>query len=117
LIALLAVNYIYFVPTIGFLFTPWIAISSFVMVPLIYLALSLLAHLIGLTGNPATSNVIVQVFLPVFASLMINLGIHNVLNAASWPFTMASLGLAVVTGIIAILLRPRLTRERIVLSR
>ncbi|MDY6917705.1 MAG: ABC transporter permease subunit [Chloroflexota bacterium] len=117
LIALVAVNYAYFVPTLGFLFTPWIAISSFVALPLIYLSLSLLVHVIGLTGNPATGNVIVQVFLPVFAALIINLVVHGVLDAASWPFTLANLGLAVVIGIIAFLLRTRLTRERIVLSR
>jgi hypothetical protein len=78
--------------------------------------LSLLAHVIGLTGKSATGNVIVQVFLPVFVSLMINLGVHHVLDAASWSFTLANLGLAAVIGIIAILLRQRLTRERIVLS-
>lgn len=117
LIALVAVNYVYFVPTTGFLLTPWIVISSFVAL-LIYLGLSLLVHVIGLTGNPATGNAIVQIFLPVFASLMINLGgVHGVMDAASWPFTLANLGLAVVIGIIAMLLRPRLTRERIVLSR
>ena len=117
LIALVAVNYVYFVPTTGFLLTPWIAISSFVALPLIYLGLSLLVHVIGLTGSPATGNAIVQIFLPVFASLTISLGVHQVLDAVSWPLTLASLGLAVVIGIIAILLRPRLTRERIVLSR
>lgn len=116
-IALVAVNYVYFVPTMGFLLTPWIAISSFVALPLIYLGLSLLVHVVGLTGNPATGNVIVQVFLPVFAALIINLGVRDILDAASWPLTLASLGLAVLIGIVAILLRPRLTRERIVLSR
>jgi len=74
-------------------------------------------HLIGLTGKPATGNVIVQVFLPVFSSLMINLMVHNVLDATSWSFALANLSLAVVIGVIAILLRPRLTAERIVLSR
>jgi hypothetical protein len=117
LISLLAVNYIYFVPEIGFLLTPWMAVSCFVAAPLIYLSLSLLAHVIGLSGKPATGNVIVQVFLPVFVSLMINLGVHRVLDAASWSFALANLGLALVIGVIAILLRPRLTRERIVLSR
>jgi hypothetical protein len=116
LISLIVVNCIYFVPRIGFLFNPWIAISSFVAVPLVYLSLSLLVHLIGLTGKPATGNVIVQVFLPVFASLMINLGVHSVLDATSWSFTVANLGLAVLIGVIAVLLLPRLTRERIVLS-
>jgi hypothetical protein len=116
LISLLAVNYIYFVPRIGFLVTPWIIVTSFVALPLIYLSLSLLVHLIGLTGKPATGNVIVQIFLPVFASLMINLGVRHILEAASWSFALANFGLAAVIGVIVILLRPRLTRERIVLS-
>jgi ABC-2 type transport system permease protein len=116
-ISLMVVNYIYFVPEIGFLLNPWIAISSFFGVPLIYLSLSMLVHLIGLTGKPATGNVIVQVFLPVFTSLMINLGIHHVLDATSWYFTLTNLGIAAVVGVVVIFLRPRLTKERIVLSR
>jgi ABC-type Na+ efflux pump permease subunit len=115
-IALIAINYIYFVPKIGFLITPWIAISSFVAVPLIYLCLSLLVHLIGLAGRPATGNVIVQVFLPVIIALMINLMVRNILNATSWPFSLANLGIAAIVGIAVISVRSRLTRERIVLS-
>ncbi|OGF99952.1 hypothetical protein A2Y99_02525 [Candidatus Gottesmanbacteria bacterium RBG_13_37_7] len=101
----------------GFLITPWMAISSFVAVPLIYLCLSLLVHLVGLTGKPATGNVIVQVFLPIIMTLMINLMIHHILDAVSWLFTLANLGIAAAIGIIVIFLQPRLTRERIVLSR
>ncbi len=117
IISLLAINYAYFVPKIGFLFNPWIAVSSFVCAPLIYFCLSLLVHLIGLTGKPATGNIIVQVFLPVLTNLMYQLGIHHVLDATSWPFTLVSFSLAIIIGVMAILLRPRLTRERIVLSR
>lgn len=116
LVTLVAVNYIYFVPSIGFLVNPWIAVNSFVAAPLVYLLLSLLVHLVGLTGKPVTGNVIAQVFLPVFTSLMINLATHNVINAASWSFTLANLGAAAAIGAIVILLQPRLTRERIVLS-
>ncbi len=116
LISLLAVNFIYFVPVAGFLLNPWIFLSCFVAVPLIYLSLSFLVYLIGLTGKPATGNVIVQVFLPVFTSLMINLGVHHVLDATSWSFALANLGLAGAIGAIAVLLRRRLTSERIVLS-
>jgi uncharacterized membrane-anchored protein YhcB (DUF1043 family) len=47
---------------------------------------------------------------------MINLGVHNVLDTASWQFALANLGVALVIGVIAILLRPRLTKERIILS-
>jgi ABC-2 type transport system permease protein len=117
LISLLAVNYIYFVPRTGFLMTPWIAVSSFVCVPLIYLGLSLLVHLVGLAGKPATGNAIVQVFLPLFASLMINLMLRSVLDASDWPFTVANLGIFAVMGIILISIRPLLTKEKIVLSR
>ena len=116
LISLIAVNYVYFVPEVGFLFTPWMAVSGFLAAPLIYLGLSLLVHLIGLTGKPATGNVIVQVFLPVFASLMINLGVHNVLDAASWPFAVTNIGVALTIAVIGVMLRSRLTKERIVLS-
>ena len=117
LIVLVAINYIYFVPRIGFLFTPWIAVSSFLAVPLIYLCLSLLVLLIGLTGKPSTGNVIVQLFLPIIITLMINLMVHGILDATSWPFTMANLGIAASIAITVIFLRSRLTRERIVLSR
>lgn len=116
LVTLVAVNYIYFVSSIGFLVNLWIAVNSFVAAPLVYLLLSLLVHLVGLTGKPVTGNVIAQVFLPVFTSLMINLATHNVINAASWSFTLANLGAAAAIGAIVILLQPRLTRERIVLS-
>jgi ABC-type Na+ efflux pump permease subunit len=117
LITMIAVNYIYFVPEIGFIFNPWLAVSSFLAAPLIYLCLSLLIHFIGLTGKPATGNIIVQIFLPVMISLMINLAVRNILDITSWSFTLANLGIAVLIAIIVIFLQPRLTRERIVLSR
>jgi len=117
LICLISVNYIYFVPRIGFLFTPWIAVSSFFAVPLIYLCLSFLVQLIGLTGKTATGNIIVQIFLPVITTLMINLMLHRVLDAASWTFTLTNLGIAAVLAVIVIFLQPRLIRERIVLAR
>lgn len=114
---LVAINYIYFIPEIGFIFNHWLAISSFVAAPLIYLCLSLLIHLIGLTGKPATGNVIVQVFLPVMVTLMINLVVRDILNVTSWSFTVVNLGVAAVITIAIIFLQSRLTRERIVLSR
>jgi len=117
LAALLAVNYIYFVPKIGFIYTHWMALSSFLAVPLIYLCLSFLVHLIGLTGKPATANIVVQIFLPIVLTLMINLMLHHILDTTSWPFTLANFGIAAVITIIVIFLQPRITRERIVLSR
>jgi ABC-2 type transport system permease protein len=117
LAALLTVNYIYFVPEIGFIYTHWIGLTSFLAVPLVYFCLSLLAHLIGLTGKPANGNIIAQIFLPVVLTLMINLTIRNTLNAASWPLTLVNFGLAAVIIIFVIFLQPRITRERIILSR
>jgi len=116
LIMLFAINYIYFVPVTGFLLSPWIAISSFIIVPLIYFCLSLLVHLIGYTGKPATGNVIIQVFLPVFVSLMINLIVRDVINAASWQFSLINFGIAAVIGLIILVLKSRLTQERVILS-
>jgi ABC-2 type transport system permease protein len=42
--ACLVLNFVYFVPHIGFLLTPWMLISNLIAVPLVYLALMLLVH-------------------------------------------------------------------------
>ena len=115
--AFLAVNYVYLVPDVGFIVNPWMMVSSFLSVPLVYLALGLLVHLIGLTGKPATGNVIAQVFLPLVTSLMINLAIRNVPGAASWIFSAILLGVSVAIGVTVLVIRSRLTAERVVLSR
>ncbi len=116
LIALIAINYIYFVPKIGFLFNPWMIIGGFFAAPLIYICLSLVAHLVGLTSKPANGNIIAQFFLPVIITVMINLTVHHILNISSWSFTMANIGLALAMAITTIFLMNRLTNERIVLS-
>jgi ABC-type Na+ efflux pump permease subunit len=116
LIVMIAVNFYYFVPETGFIMTPWIALSVFLCAPLVYLALSFLVHIVGLTGKPATANAIVQVFLPLFVSLMINLIVRDVLDASSWTFTVINFGIAAAIGIAAFCLRHRLKNETIVLS-
>jgi ABC-2 type transport system permease protein len=116
-IVLLIINYIYFIPAVGFVFNTWIAVSSFICAPFIYLCLSLLVHFIGLTGKPAVGNVIVQVFLPVFLSLMINLTVRYILDITSWSFALANFGVVVLISLVFIFLKSRLNRERIVLSR
>jgi hypothetical protein len=117
LAALFAVNFIYFIPKAGFVFTGWIGVSSLIAVPLVYFCLSLLAHIIGLTGKPANGNIIAQIFLPVALTLMINLSVRNIVDAASWLFALANIGLALIIAIIVIFLMPRVTRQRIVLSK
>lgn len=114
LIVLIVGNYIYFVPTIGFLFNPWIAVISFLIVPIIYFCLGLLVYLIGLTGKPANGMLIAQIFLPIILSGMINIMLR--LDVTLWLFAMANIGIAAVVAIIVIFLQFRLSKERIVLS-
>jgi ABC-type multidrug transport system permease subunit len=100
IVVFLVLNFIYFVPNTGFIVTPWMLISNLVAVPLLYLALTLLVNVIGLTGKPGTGNVISQIFLPVIIALMINLAVRDVPSAGSWLFTVILLGIAVLLGII-----------------
>ena len=116
MIALLTINYVFFVPQMGFIINPWIIVSSFVAVPLMYLSLSLLVYLIGLTSKPANGNVISIIFLPLIITLIINLVLRSGLNAGGWIFTLTNLGIAVGIGTISLILQPRLTKERIIMS-
>jgi ABC-type Na+ efflux pump permease subunit len=116
LISLFTVNAVLIVPKIGFLINPWIVVSSFIGVPLIYLFLTLLVHLVGLVGNPISGNVIAQVFLPVYATLVINLGVRSILEVTSWLFFLINLIIAIIAGIAVLFLKQYLNKERIVLS-
>jgi hypothetical protein len=117
LITLITINYIYFVPTVGFLFNPWIAVSCFFAVPLIYFCLGLLVNLIGLRGKPANAMLTAQVFLPLLLSGMINLLLRsNILDGTSWSFTIANIGIAAIITIIVIFYQLCLSKEKIVLS-
>jgi ABC-2 type transport system permease protein len=112
----LAVNYIYFVPDLGFILTPWMVFSNLIVVPLVYLALTLLVHVVGLAGKPATANIISQIFLPVMTALMINLSVREFPNAGSLLFAIILFGVAAGIGVIILVVRHQLTAEKIVLS-
>jgi hypothetical protein len=116
LAVLLVVNFAFLTPYIGFVATTWMVISNFIAVPLLYLTLNLLVHVVGLTAKPATGNVISQIFLPVMITLMINLAVRDVPNAGSWLFTVILLGVAFAMGSIVLMIRSKLTVERIMLS-
>jgi ABC-type Na+ efflux pump permease subunit len=118
-IVLVAINYIYIIPKtdIGFLITPEIAVSTFVMVPIIFFCHSLLVHLIGLSSSPSSANLVTQIVLPLLIAMAINLDLHTGLVIASWDYTFISLGIAAAMGIAVTILYPHLTRERVVLSR
>ncbi len=116
-IALIAVNYIYFVPTIGFLFNPWIAVTCFIVFPVMYLCFGLLVYFMGLTGKPNNANIIALVFLPLFVNIVVQLPLRtSFMDFTSWPFTLANAILALVIAIIVIILQSRISKEKVVLS-
>src|SRR4030066_2346428 len=55
-IVLIAVNYVYFVPEIGFIFNYWLAVSSFLAAPLIKLSLLISSHLYLICSARLTGN-------------------------------------------------------------
>ena len=117
LISLITVNYIYFVPTIGFLFNPWIAVTSFIVFPIMYFCFGLLVYLIGLTGKPLNANIIALAFLPIFVNIIVQIPLRtNILDFTSWPFTLVNIGFALVIVVIVIILQFRLSKEKVVLS-
>ncbi len=117
LLALFIVNYIYFVPTVGFLFNPWLAITSFIVFPLMYFCFGLLVYLMGLTGKPTNANIIALVFLPVYVNIVVQLPLRtNIIDFTSWHFTLANLVLTLVIAIIIIILQSRISKEKVALS-
>lgn len=112
----LVINLVYFAPEIGFLLTWEMVVVSLVAVPLIYLFFGLLVHLLGFIMKSATGNVIAQIFLPVMANIGIQLAVRDVIAPDSWQFLVLHLGIAAVAGILALILKPRLTPEQVVLS-
>lgn len=116
-ITLVIINFIYFVPTIGFLFNPWILITCLVIYPAMYFCLGLLVYLIGLTGKPVNANIIAQVFLPVFINLVIQLSLRTTfMDYTSWQFMLVNLGFVFIFAILVVIFQSRLTKEKVVLS-
>jgi hypothetical protein len=117
IVTLLAVNFIYFVPTIGFVFNPWIVVTSIIVFPALYFCLGLLVYLVGLTGKPVNANIIAQIFLPVFINLVIQLVLRtSFIDYNSWPFMVINIGFVLITAVIVIVLQSRISKEKVVLS-
>ena len=117
LVTLIALNYIYFVPTIGFLFNPWVAITSFIVFPVMYLLLGLLVYLIGLIGKPVNANIIAQIFLPLFINVVIQLLLHaDFMDFTSWPFILANVVFILAIAVVVTILQSRISKEKVVLS-
>lgn len=116
LAAFLVLNLIYFTGDIGFVFTTWMFISNLLAVPLLYLALTMFVHIVGLVGKPVTANVIGQIFLPLMANIMAQLAVRTSLGADSWLFAVILLGTTVVIAIAMIPMHGKLKSETIILS-
>jgi hypothetical protein len=114
---LLVLNFVYFVPKIGFIINPWIAIISFLIYPALYFCMGILVYLVGLTNKPVNANIIAQVFLPVFINLVIQVMLRaSFMDYTSWQFMLVNLGFVIIVGIIVLILVPRISKEKIVLS-
>jgi hypothetical protein len=79
--------------------------------------MGLLVYLVGLTNKPVNANIIAQVFLPVFINLVIQLMLRaNFMDYTSWQFMLANMGFVIIIGVIVLILAPRISKEKIVLS-
>ena len=116
LLSLIVVNAVYFLPSPGFIAGWQILVDSLILVPGMYLLFGMLIHIVGLTTKPVTGNVIAQIYLPVIANVMIQLTVRDVISASSWQFVLLNLGLLLVIGITILVLKPRLSPERVMLS-
>jgi ABC-2 type transport system permease protein len=112
----LFISYAYLRPRYGFVLNLWLALCTYIAVPLVYFALSLLIHVVGLRGRTVDANVIAIIFVSGATALMSNLATRQTLDATSWPFLAANLGLAAALAAAALLLLPSLSKERIVAS-
>lgn len=110
------INLIYFLPEPGFIINAQMVVNSLVAVPLIYLLFGLLVHLVGFVTKPATGNIIAQVFLPVMVNLAAQLVARGVMNANSWQFMIMNFGIAFVCGVAILAVKPKLAKEKIILS-
>jgi ABC-type Na+ efflux pump permease subunit len=95
---------------------PWVILAGFVWVPLSYLAIALLAQAVGLTRRPVSAGVIYQIYLPLAANVVIQLGVRFVVLTDTWVFALANLMVVAGFGIPALLLGRRLTAQQVTVS-
>lgn len=114
--AFFIINIVYFTGEVGFVVNHWMIISTIIAVPLLYLSVTFFVHVIGLAGKPGTANVIGQIFLPLMANVMIQLGTRTSLGTASWLFMVILFALAAVIGTSVYFLRNKVATETIMLS-
>ena len=96
--------------------TVWMILNCFVLLPILYFTVALLVHAVGLPGRATSGGVIAQVFLPVFASVIMNLAGRSVIAVTRADLAIVQLGLIVVLVGILVAVARGVTKERIVLS-
>jgi len=115
-VSLVAVNSLFVTPRIGFLAPAAMIFNGLALVPILYFPLCCLVLLVGLSANPISGNVIANVAFSVLVTLVINLVARAGFDVGSSAFALAHLALAGGVGLLVLVLQPRLTKERIVLS-
>jgi len=116
-IVVVVLNYLYIVPVIHHFVLPApVAISSFLLVPLIILGVNLLVIYVAMTGNPRYAQAIAVIAFVAVVNVVAQLGAHGMLDLASWNFTLLNLGVVAILGGAAIFLSRLLTKEKVVLS-
>jgi hypothetical protein len=110
------VQYILVNPVFGNILTMWDFLSIFLIIPLIYFMVISLAFITGLNSSPIAGNAIVQIFLPVFCQLSINLGARSVVGATPLNFLLYNSGFALIAIILVIIFLPKLKKENVILS-
>ena len=116
IVSWLAVNALLLTPRVGFLAPATMIFNSLALVPIVYFPLCCLVLLVGLSANPISGNVIANIAFSALVTLVINLVVRAGLDVGSSAFTLAHLVLAGGVGLLVLVLLPRLTKERIVLS-
>jgi len=116
LVSAIVYELVYLAPQGMTLASFWIIVNSFILLPAMYAAIAFLVHLVGLQGRATSGAVIAQIFFPVYTSLVMNLGGHDILAVPRADLAAAQLGLALIAvGAVVLSLR-LLTKERIILS-
>ncbi len=103
-------------PVYGWLLSPQIILIPLALIPGLYFCLGLLLTLISLIADPVHANVIGQVFLPGLASISFNLGIRRIMDTHRPGFFIFHLALCAALLLAIILVRPRLNKQRVILS-
>ncbi len=114
--AFVFIQYRYINPALGNILSPVDFLSIFMIMPLIYLFVISLAFLIGLYASSMAGNAIIQLFLPVYAQISINIAARTVISSTPMNFLVFNTGFVVITIIPVFLFLPKLTKENVVLS-